>query len=520
MITSYGAVPYPSWVDSRPLTELGNSLRSLYQGMMEGATAIRDTARQPWSGSAADRYAEHAIERAQTITLLAEVASQAAPVMETYAAAIESSQAAYSEAARVELHMRNYLPASLVAVEGAMAAEVAAIVALGAAGTAFAAALSALMLKAEAADTFGITRNPYEVVRDAITNIVDTWNSDDRITAIVRAANETATIEHADGSRTQFNILGLSIDAITAIRRIPLRMYEVVGGVVGLMNATPLTIRQADADHVERFTQGGFTFQPNNVRELGNNLALTEEFQRARGTATGSEPDQSSVVPYSVGRTPEGQRVVTMHVPGIVPPGAGSWNGNSGERNVTGATLSQVTGLGAVETSIRQQLQNLNVRRGDRVNLYGHSYGGIAARNVANALAREGIEVAFVSYGSPDGPIERGVEAYMVQNPNDPVPAARAGGDGRAGGTFASNQDVILVHQRATGDVFNNHDSRFYGDNLTRTPNLELNDFLRRQRRVTVTDQGIVMLEGPRLPNGAENKTPQPYLLPAPKTGP
>jgi hypothetical protein len=515
VITSFGAVPYPSWVDARPLTELGNSLRSLYRSMTEGATAIRDTARQPWSGSAADRYAEHAIERAQTITLLAEVASQAAPVLETYAAAIESSQAAYSEAARVELHMRRYLPATLVAVESAMAAEVAAIVALGAAGTVFAAALSALMLKAEAADTFGITRNPYEVVRDTISNLADIWNSEDRVTALVRAANTTATIEHADGSRTQFNILGLSLDAIAAVRRIPLRAYEVVGGVFGLLSATPLTIRQADAEQIEQFRRGGFTFQPRDVRELGNNLALTEEFQRA----SGREPDQSSVVPYSVGRSPEGQRVITMHIPGIVPPGAGSWNGDSGERNVTGATLSQVTGLGTVETSIRQQLANLNVRRGDRVNLFGHSYGGITARNVANALAREGIEVAFVSYGSPDGPIERGVEAYMVQNPNDPVPAARVGGDGRLGGTFASNQDVILVHQRAEGELFNNHSSRFYGENLSRTRNLELDDFLRRQRRVTTTRQGIALLEGPRTPGGAANTGREEYRLPAPTSG-
>ncbi len=510
MITTHGTVPFPQWVDSRPISELAIAMRALAQSMAEGVTELQNKARNlSWSGSAADSFTRHVVERANVVTLIAEVATEAAPVIELYAAAIESSQDAYCAAANAELQARPYLPATFTVVEAAMAAEVVAIVALGVAGTAFAASLSALMLKAELADTFGITRNPLEVVRDAVNGIVDAWNGNDFGTAIVRGTNETARFENADGSFTQINILGLSMT--TSRFGSLLSGVQVIGGVIGLMNATPLTIRQADGE-LTSLQAGGFRLQPSNVRELGINLGLTEEFQRAQG----SEPDQSSVIPYSIGRGPDGRRVITMHIPGIVPPGDGSWNGNSGYRNVTGATASEVTGLGPVETSIRQQLENLGVTRDDRVVLYGHSYGGIVARNTANALRREGFGSAFVSFGSPDGPIEPGVEAYMVQNPNDPVPASRVGGDGMAGTRYASNQDVILVHQRAPGGVIDNHASRFYGENLTQTPNLELNDFLRRQRLVNLTGSGMVILEGPRTPTGAPNTGREPYRLPAP----
>jgi PE-PPE domain len=514
MITVEGAVKYPRWVDARPIYEFSEIMRALARTMNEGARGIRVAAISgpAWSGRAADDFNNHMSERSKIVTLLAEVASEAAPVIDAYAQAIESSQHTYSEAANIEVESRKYLPASYAVVEGAMAAEVAAIVALGVAGTTFAASLSGLMLKAEAADTFGITRNPYEVVRDTVNGIADAWNHNDIGTGVVRGANTTGSVEHADGSVTQSNILGLSISRSGFGRLVS--TLEVLGGVIGLLNATPLTIRQTDGQLAD-LQAGGFKIQPANARELGVNLALTEEYQRAKGI----EPDQSSVIPYSIGIGPDGRRVISMHVPGIVPPGKGSVNGASGPRNVTGAALSEITGLGTVETAIRQQLEALGVKRGDHVVLYGHSYGGIVARNNANALAREGIKVSFVSIGSPDGPLEPGVEAFMVQNTNDPVPATRIGGDGIEGARYASNQQVILVHQKAPGGVIDNHDSRFYGENLMKTPNLALNDFLRRQNQVTLNRTGMVTLEGPLTPSGAPNTGREPFRLPAPPSG-
>jgi hypothetical protein len=517
MITEYGTVPFPGGVDSRPIRALSSAMRSLCQSITEGASGIRDVANTSstfgWSGPAADRFGEHITQRSMIVTLLAEVASEAAPVIEAYADAIESSQDVYSQAATAEKQARRYLPATLTVVEAAMAAEVGAIVALHAAGTAFATTLTALMLKAEAADTFGITRNPLEVVGDTVSGIIDMFAHDDVATGIVRGANTVGRVEHADGTVTQHNILGLALNSVIGWR---LQAFQVVGGVLGLLDATPLSIRRADVELQDLLKPGPtgerFMLQPTNVRELGISLALTEEFQRSAGV----EPDQSSVVPYSVGVDTLGKRVITMHVPGIVPPGTGSWNGSTGERNITGAALSQITGLGVVETSLRQQLANLDVKRGDRVVLYGHSYGGIAARNLANALAREGIEVAFVSYGAPNGPVEPGVEAHMVQNPNDPVPATRIGGDGIEGARYARNQNVVQVRQRAPGGLIDNHSSRFYGENLTQTPNLELDDFLRRQRLVNLTSSGMVILEGPRTPQGTPNTGVEVYRLPAP----
>jgi pimeloyl-ACP methyl ester carboxylesterase len=239
--------------------------------------------------------------------------------------------------------------------------------------------------------------------------------------------------------------------------------------------------------------------------------------QRAPGDPRqGGETDQSSLVPIMTGRDPDGRRVFTLYVPGIVPPGVGSIDGQSGGRNVSSARLSQVSNLGTVETAIRQRLEQLGVNTSDRVVLYGHSYGGIVARNVANSLARERIGAAFVTLGSPDGPVEPGVEAYMVQNPNDPVPATRIGGAGRVAGRYGPNQEVIQVHQRAPGALFDNHSARFYGENLTRTPNLNFEDFVRRQQLIRSTDQEMVSLQGPIAPSGRPNSGSEPYRLPPP----
>ncbi len=485
-------------------------MTSLAQSLADGAKRIGAIATGPalWSGPAADSFHEHAVERSKVVMLLAEVAGQAAPVLTTYANAIDASQYAYSVAANTEVQARPYLPATFAVVEAAMAGEVAAIVSLSVAGTVFAAELTALMLKAEAADNFAITRNPYEVVRDGVNDLVDTWNSDDWWTSITRGANTTGRTENSDGTVTQSNRLGQLLSAAAGPL---LKTLEVLGGVVGLMNAKPLTARQAN-DELRYLQSHGFKLQPGNALDLGIGLEKLEDFRRKQGV----EPDQSAAIPYQIGRAPNGQRVITLHVPGIVPPGDGSINGDSGPRNVSMAALSKVTGLGPLETAIRQQLENLDVRPGDKVVLYGHSYGGIVARNVANGLAREKISSAFVSYGSPDGHLEKGVEAYMVQNPNDPVPATRVGGDGMEGVRFMPQQHVILVHQRATGDVFNNHAARFYGENLTQTPNLELQAFLRQQNLVKLTGSGMVIYEGSKSPSGNANTGSEPYRLPAP----
>jgi hypothetical protein len=512
MISVRGSVPYPSGVDARPMYELSQNMRSLGQSVTEAAAEIRTSTRinhGTWSGSAADRFTERMTERSTVVGAVAEVAMEAAPLIDLFAMAIDQSQYAYSVAAQTEVTLRPYLPHTLNAVQAALSGQAASIAALYAAGLSFAGSLSALMLKAEAADTFGITRNPFEVMRDTWQNITDAWNDDDMLTGLTRGANQTGRIEHADGSVTQFNILGLSIE-FSGLGPIA-GALETVGGMIGLLSSEPLTIREANAE-LGTLQDAGFVSQPTTAREVGHNLALTEEFQRRAGI----EPDQSSVIPFSIGVDPSGQRVVTVHIPGIVPPGEGSINGNTGERNVIGAAISQTTGLGSMETSVRQLLANVNLQRGDRAVLYGHSYGGIGARNIANALAREGIEVTFVSLGSPDGPLERGVGAFMVQNVNDPVPATRIGGAGRSGGRYENNQHVITLHQRAEGGLIDNHASRFYGENLTRTPNLDFSDFLRRQRLVRQTSEGMVIIEGPRTPSGAPNTGREPYRLPPP----
>ena len=82
------------------------------------------------------------------------------------------------------------------------------------------------------------------------------------------------------------------------------------------------------------------------------------------------------------------------------------------------------------------------------------------------------------------------------------------------GARYASNQQVVTIHQRADGALFDNHSSRFYGENLMDTPNFALNNFLRRQGQVNTTSSGMVILEGPRRPDGEPNRGDTPYQLP------
>ncbi len=500
MITATGTVPYPGWVNPQPLYECARNLRALSTAVSDTAENIRATAQQSqnsWSGRAAERFTEHLSERATVVGAVAEVAGQAAPVIETYAAAVELSQDVYSAAAETEIKSRPYWPASELIIDGAMVAQAAAITGLYAAGSVFAGALSALMLKAELADTFAITRNPLEVVGDAVDSVIDAYNNDDLLTGFIRGLNSTLEFEHDDGSVTQLNLTGIGLAAtfpeLFAILQLGVLDY-------GLINPTPLTTRDSSAE-LPSLLSRNFRFDNLDVRTLGNNLAVTEEHQRPAL----SEPDQSSVIPHSLSISPTGQRVTSLFIPGIVPPGSGSIDGGTGDRNVISAGFSQIAGYGTVELAIDEQIRRLNVKPGDKVVLYGHSYGGIVARNMANALQRRGIQAAFVSYGAPDGPLERGVEAYMVQNPNDFVPAARIAGAGGLGTRYEANQQVIRVHQRSDNGVLGNHDSRFYGENLARTPNLELQDFLRRQNANRIVSSGMFTIEGPTNTAGEPN---------------
>jgi hypothetical protein len=195
--------------------ELATALEAVGQTATTAASDMQNAAQQSrdsWSGVSADRFVERMSDRAQVIGAIGEVAGQAAPVLSAYAASITTAQEAYSVAAYEEQFLRPYLPASLAAVELAMAAQVAAITQLHVAGTAFATALSALTLKAEAADTFGIVRNPYEVIRDGINGIIEAWNEDDIDSSIIRELNETRTVDNADGSVTQLNLFGMQLE--------------------------------------------------------------------------------------------------------------------------------------------------------------------------------------------------------------------------------------------------------------------------------------------------------------------
>jgi hypothetical protein len=505
-----GTVPFPSRVQPGPLRQLAAELRTVGAALSgELVSTVGDVmraSRETWSGSAADAFTSRAAERRRVLADFGDIVDDACVPLEVYATAIEAAYEGYATAVSAERFAERLpQPSRLQAEIAAVGAQTVAVGALHAAGVAFAAAMSTVTARVFVLDAVGSIPSPAELIGATAASISERGV----LATLVEGVNVTVTSTAADGSTGQYNVLGTALDG--AFGR-PLEALQTVIGTVSLLTATPLSVRNADSE-LDALRAGGFVDNPTNWTQIGNNLLLTEVYQRERGI----ESDQSSVIPVLQGRAPNGQRVFTAYIPGIVPPGDDAIAGYSGNRNVVAAGGSQVTQLGTVETAMLAELENRGLRPGDRVVLNGHSFGGIVARNTANELRRRGYDVAFVSVGSPDGPVEPGVEAYMVQNVNDPVPAARIGGDGIAGTRYAPGQQVIRLYERAPGDLIDNHAAVFYGQQLDRSPNPELQAFLRRQSRVQPVSSGMFILEGTGTPDRVPNTGAEPYRLPAPK---
>ncbi len=513
MITARGTIPFPP-ADSRPIQQLAVDLKQLSAGLNQSSTKLTGTASAAsasWVGQAASAFAGHTNERARTVAAVGQTLGQAVPVLQTFAAAIDSTSAAYSAAAVAEHAARAGMPWTSVALGLAITAEGAAVAALQAAGIACAGALLVIELELAAAQFLGVSRDTFTAIKETATSIWDgivELGTDMDADAAVRLLNTTITIPNGDGTSTRTSALGWLLDENP-------RVALMVGGIqamigVGVLLSAP-PMQAVERPELASTVTQGMTGAPD-ARQLGQLMANLEDLRRAPG----AEADQSVSLLVTRGTAPDGTAVMNVVVPGIVPPSEGVY-ASSGTRNLPNAGASQITGLGTEEVAMRNWITSQGLRPGDTVNLLAHSQGGIVSRNVANDLITRGYNVNVVSYGSPDGQFRPGVGAYVVQNLRDPVPAARIGGDGGESVTLHPGQRLITFDHEVDGDLFNSHDARIYGDQLMRRGNTipgaaELNGFLRGQQAVTIDPSRttVVTLEGPCTPQGVCDGVPRP----------
>lgn len=149
-VTIQGAIPYPPNADSVPIRTLAQDLRALGEGLFDagskiGATA--STASSVWTGIAAQAFGEHLAKRSERLTKAADTIQAAVPILQTFAAAIDGTQTAYTVAAQAEIAARAGLPRTAAAVAAALTAEGAAVTAHQGAGVLAGAALGAVVMR-------------------------------------------------------------------------------------------------------------------------------------------------------------------------------------------------------------------------------------------------------------------------------------------------------------------------------------------------------------------------------------
>lgn len=203
MITMQGSVPYPPNARSAPIRALATNLTQLSSGIARGSSQISrtlETASSAWTGEAASAFARHGTERARTLATVGTALGRAAPVLQTFAAAIDSTSAMYSTAAVAEQAARAGLPWTAAALAAAIAAETAAVTGLQAAGAACAGALVAIEAEIAAAQFLGVDRSQLDGLKEMAGSI---WEN------VVDLVTEGDTDAAASALEDTTNVVGL-----------------------------------------------------------------------------------------------------------------------------------------------------------------------------------------------------------------------------------------------------------------------------------------------------------------------
>ena len=176
MIRVQGSIPYPPTANSIPIRRFAASLRQLSSGLQQTSaqlTATAASASSAWTGAAADAFGRHVGERAGTVRTVATETATAATVLDAYAAAIDTTSAAYSTAATAEHAARAGLPWTAAALAAAIAAEQAAYAGFLAAGAACKGALISVNVRLAASLFLGVDASAFGSIGTAVMEV---WN--------------------------------------------------------------------------------------------------------------------------------------------------------------------------------------------------------------------------------------------------------------------------------------------------------------------------------------------------------
>lgn len=271
-------VAFPD-VESGPIRQWAGSLRSMVQHLERGRTLTADVARAAdtdWDGAAADQFARAAEGRREDLLRVAEAARGAAPVLDEYAAIIDSATSQYEHAVGVQRAAYPELPETLGVYLEAIAAQTAAAGRVTAAGTICAAQLAGMEVRLTVADAFddlgdgiastwdGMAEWPFPDVETTQGTILDVdqpildcgvrrrfseYSLEGDLTIPLRPVGvrlggdlRAMITEYQDGTTSVAVTLTGSLAASSATRRAGAELY---GGVEG-SRTTELTFRTRD----------------------------------------------------------------------------------------------------------------------------------------------------------------------------------------------------------------------------------------------------------------------------------
>jgi hypothetical protein len=285
VITCQGSVAYPPTADGRPIRALAANLRQLAKGLQQSSGDLAGTAgsaARSWTGAAAEAFAAHTGERVRTIASVGRALAEAAPVLETFAAAIDATASTYSLAATAEHALRCGLPWTATEVMAAIAQQMAAVASLQAAGAACAGALLAIEAEIAAAQFSGVDRSTLDAlttsataVWDNVVELVESGDADaavaaldhtvDVVAALATLAAGRATIPvrpapatHVDARRHELVELGHDVHAVKDVVKPVLLGVE--GGGHGLEHGTrhaAQVVRRRNGTVYTRWTAAG-----------------------------------------------------------------------------------------------------------------------------------------------------------------------------------------------------------------------------------------------------------------------
>lgn len=472
-----GTIPYPQWAESGPIRQLATALQQFSQGIGEQSDAlinVKESATSSWLGEAAKAFGAKEDERAKTMKKAAGIFAKAANPLNQFATLIDTTKAAYQVAVAAENVARAGLPYTAAALKAAILAEKQIVfMQFYGGGSTIAGQLGMLELEAAGLLFAGVDRSSFDSVKSTVTTA---WKA-------ISEEMQRGDVSNEEANR-QFNEVFTSMDAYgNTVRTNPvasaINAQPCAGGALEALYAglSPITLlSQPEVVPQPQEPQVLAALEANGFDtggQLGHgtradNIAQLATLQRNLGEGT---VDQSVPVHAQWSSRPDGSRILTLTVPGMLSADESVLPNGTGTRIAPYAASSQMTGTGQFEASVLGWVRQQGLGPGDTVNLYGYSQGGIVTRNISQSLSTDGVQVNLVSYASPDGPVGSGVNsATMFQNTRDFVPTTRIGGAGAESLTLAPGQQIVQFDAGAVaaGSGRDQHSIQHYGDYLDR----------------------------------------------------